>query len=334
MPRRNGRMIRQKTAGAAQPRRCCGRPGWLRPCAMTNLCRGRRLHRPGGLLVMQTPVGADSISARFAAVGAVLASLVKGRWPSEARTEGLFRLEMPLTEGGARFGRAPGAAVCREAIPRSPLSPPLTRGLIGAYFRRGAKILARACRWFVGEGHGPPRGCLRRREGCGRDESRPYKPPKRPAKPDGCNHPVDRRAGCPHPAGACGGANARGGINPAPYEQILCFGPTGWPRPCVMTNLCRGRCSHRPANLAAAGTFAGGYGILPYERGRALRAAGMAAANRTTVGRGALTPPGPAAVQTFAGGINPAPTNGGGVRSQPPPFPCLCTAPSLFSNFP
>ena len=92
----------------------------------------------------QTRVGADSISARFAAVRAVLASLVKGRWPSEARTEGLFRLEMPLTEGarvlvgppGAAFGGGaipgcagpPGAAFCRGAIPRSPLSPPLTRG--------------------------------------------------------------------------------------------------------------------------------------------------------------------------------------------------------------
>ena len=42
----------------------------------------------------------------FAAAGAVLASLVKGRWPSEARTEGLFRLEMPLTEGRA-FWRGP-----------------------------------------------------------------------------------------------------------------------------------------------------------------------------------------------------------------------------------
>ena len=34
--------------------------------------------------------------------------------------------------------------------------------------------------------------------------------PKRPDKPDGCNHPGVRRAGCPHPAGVCGGANVRG----------------------------------------------------------------------------------------------------------------------------
>ena len=35
----------------------------------------------------------------------------------------------------------------------------------------------------------------------------------------------------------------------------------------------------------------------------------MAATTRAFVGRGALTPPGPAAVQTPAGGMNPAPTN-------------------------
>ena len=64
--------------------------------------------QPGNrnLVAPQTHVGADSISARFAAAGLVLASLVKGRWPSEARTEGLFCLEMPLTEGGA-FWRGP-----------------------------------------------------------------------------------------------------------------------------------------------------------------------------------------------------------------------------------
>ena len=47
----------------------------------------------------------------------------------------------------------------------------------------------------------------------------------------------------------------------------------------------------------------------PLRTGAVLRSAGMAAATRTTVGRGALTPPHPAVVQTFAGGMNPAPTN-------------------------
>ena len=77
---------------------------------------------------MQTPVGADSISARFAAEGAVLASLVKGRWPSEARTEGLFRLEMPLTEGGARFGRAPGGGSLPGGNPPISALAPFDKG--------------------------------------------------------------------------------------------------------------------------------------------------------------------------------------------------------------
>ena len=47
----------------------------------------------------------------------------------------------------------------------------------------------------------------------------------------------------------------------------------------------------------------------PLRTGAVLRAAGMAAANRSTVGRDALIPPDPAVAQTFASGMNPAPTN-------------------------
>ena len=131
-----------------------GRPGWPRPCVRTNPCRGRCLHRPANLAALQTRVGADAISARFAAVRAVLASLVKGRWPSEAGTEGLLRREMPLAEGGARFGGAPGGGslpggnprLCRlpgaafggGAIPQSAgfarSQPPLTRGPVRGVF--------------------------------------------------------------------------------------------------------------------------------------------------------------------------------------------------------
>ena len=77
---------------------------------------------------MQTPVGADSISARFAAVGAVLASLVKGRWPSEARTEGLLRREMPLAEGSARFGGAPGGCSLPGGNPPISALAPFDKG--------------------------------------------------------------------------------------------------------------------------------------------------------------------------------------------------------------
>ena len=152
--------------------------------------------------------------------------------------------------------------------------------------------------------------------------------PKCPAKPDGRNHPGDRRAGCPHPAAPRGGTNVSilnrqcaAGVNARPTEPGKCRGqpgnrapaapqtpvgddacivprtlrrrkapggmpssrrtprrrkrlnfkspmcggrerppyrtgkmrrPTGKLRPRITTNLCRGRCSHRPGNPAAA----------------------------------------------------------------------------------
>ena len=41
----------------------------------------------------------------------------------------------------------------------------------------------------------------------------------RSTKPDKRSHPGDRRAGCPHPAGPRGGANARGRDKSRPYDQ-------------------------------------------------------------------------------------------------------------------
>ena len=64
--------------------------------------------------------------------------------------------------------------------------------------------------------------------------------------------------------------------------------PPGRPRPRVITNLCRGRFHIGPAR--------GGTGPC---------------------GRDALIPPDPAAEQGPAGGMNPAPTNGGKARGQP-----------------
>src|SRR5699024_6835946 len=64
----------------------------------------------------------------------------------------------------------------------------------------------------------------------------------------------------------------------------------------------------------------------PLRTGAVLRSAGMAATTRATVGRGALTPPGPAAAQTPTGGINPAPTNKFYVLGRPGwPRPCVRT---------
>ena len=62
------------------------------------------------------------------AAGTVLASLVKGRWPSAARTEGLFRREMPLTEGGARFGGAPGGGMLPGGNPPISALAPFDKG--------------------------------------------------------------------------------------------------------------------------------------------------------------------------------------------------------------
>ena len=140
-------------------------------------------------------------------------------------------------------------------------------------------------------------GTLRRRGHPRADmESAPTNLPKRPVKPDGRGHPGGRRAGCPHPAGPCGGARFRfwnrqgaAGVNARPTERGKHGGqpakrggvrfrgramalpykpggdtrPPGKPRPCAITNLCRGRCSHRPGNLAAARTPAGGINPAP-----------------------------------------------------------------------
>ena len=47
--------------------------------------------------------------------------------------------------------------------------------------------------------------------------------PKCPAKPDRRNHPGGRRAGCPHPAGPCGGARFRGRIRAPPLHGLPAF---------------------------------------------------------------------------------------------------------------
>ena len=95
-------------------------------------------------------------------------------------------------------------------------------------------------------------GTLLHRKVPGRDKSLPYKPSEHDSpNRDGRNHPGDRRAGCPHPAGPCGGANTPGGYGIRPYDRWRAPRPTGKLRPCHTTNPCRGRCSHRPAGREA-----------------------------------------------------------------------------------
>ena len=109
------------------------------------------------------------------------------------------------------------------------------------------------------EGHGPP---LQTMENAAANRC-------------GLDHPGDRRAGCPHPAGPCGGGNVRGRIwNPPLRPTAKCCGQPGNRNLQVIINLCRGRCLHRPANPAAAETPAGGYGIRPYGQRQMLRPTG------------------------------------------------------------
>ena len=104
----------------------------------------------------------------------------------QAVTEGLPCGGLPLEK----------AEVCGEAIPRSPLSPPLTRGPVGVCAATGsggmrasrptfaraaaAAPIGRAFAVVCRGGPWPSRGRSRHSKVPGRDESRPYAQPIRP----------------------------------------------------------------------------------------------------------------------------------------------------------
>ena len=199
-------MIRQKAGGAAQPRRCCGRPGWLRPCVITNPCRGRFHIGPvcgGG--------GGFSLPCQREVA-------------ERSEDGGLLRREMPLTEGSARFGGAPGGGIWGRGNP--PVcglcpqpAPPLTRGPVRCVFY--ARGEPGACGHPGVRRAGCPHPAAPR--GGGSIRGRIWNPPLQNAanvasNRDGRNRPDDRRAGCPHPAAPRGGANARGRDKSRPYE--------------------------------------------------------------------------------------------------------------------
>ena len=127
-----------------------------------------------------------------------------------------------------------------------------------------------------------------------------------------------------------------------PYKPRQARGQPGNHNLRVITNPCRGRCSHRPGQPRRAANAPGGYRIRPYNGFSAGRASGLPVwpvvagrhvgeghappANpaletrglpgicgtyKMTVGRDALIPPHPAPPQAPAGGINPSPTNHG-----------------------
>ena len=60
-----------------------------------------------------------------------------------------------------------------------------------------------------------------------------------------------------------------GGINPAPTNKFYVLGQPGTCEPGNVANLCRGRCLHRPADLAPPRTPAGGINPAPTNRGKA-----------------------------------------------------------------
>ena len=108
----------------------------------------------------------------------------------------------------------------------------------------------------------------------------------------------------------CGGANARGRDKSRPYGRRRVCSQPGKPWPRVITNLCRGRCSHRPGDPAAPQTSAGGINPSPTNHGK--RPAKRDGHNPPGGRRaGCPHPAGPAPPQTPAGGINPSPTNHG-----------------------
>ena len=143
-----------------------------------------------------------------------------------------------------------------------------------------------------------PRGCQCGAKGAGRAGNRK---PRVLAISVGADSISARFAAARTPAG---------GINPAPTADGGSAANRENHSPRVITNLCRGRCSHRPGSPAAAQTPAGGPWPSPTNHGkRPTKRDG----HNPPGGRraGCPHPAGPAAPQTPAGGINPSPTNHG-----------------------
>ena len=102
------------------------------------------------------------------------------------------------------------------------------------------------------EGHGPP---LQTMENAAANRC-------------GLDHPGDRRAGCPHPAGLCGGGNVCGRDKSLPYKPRRARGQPGNRNLRVIINLCRGRCLHRPGDPAPPQGPAGGPRPSPTNHGK------------------------------------------------------------------
>ena len=176
----------------------------------------------------QTPVGADSISARFAA----------GKVPREGHGP---PLQTMANTGPNGKGTRPRAAVGRDAlIPPHPAAagtfPVLNfDGAAGVNARPTGRGNMAACRETAGPAPSQtPVGAdsisarFAARQGPG---GGPCPPPtnhgERPAKWEGHTPPGGRRAGCPHPAAPRGGGSARGRDKSLPYEPRKARGQPG-----------------------------------------------------------------------------------------------------------
>ena len=151
---------------------------------------------------------------------------------------------------GGRCSHRPGHLTPRER-PRADMeSAPTTNG--GRAACRGNRcpcVIINLCRGRCSHRPGnltprerPRAGCPHPyRKFCRREpRGRIWNPPLQPtagARPTGKPHPAPPRTPV--------GDDAR----IVPYNQRRARRPTGKPCPCVIINPCRGRCSHRPANL-------------------------------------------------------------------------------------
>ena len=204
-------------------------------------------------------------------------------------------------EISARFAAAQGSAGGPWPSPTTGRSPRPTG-------KRHSHVITNLCRGRCSHRPGNPAAA---RTPAGGINPAPTVHGQRPANRNGRGRPGGRRAGCPIPPDPAAARTSAGGYGIPPYSQRKMPRSTGKRHSHVITNLCRGRCSHRPGNPAAARTPAGGYGIRPYSQRQGPRPTGKRHSRVITNlcrGRCLHRPGNRAAARTPAGGINPAPT--------------------------
>ena len=175
------------------------------------------------------------------------------------------------------------AATTRAFVGRGALTPP---GPAAAQTFAGGMNPAPTNKFYVLGRPGWPRPCVRTNLCRGRCLHRPGGPVVPEGPREGHGPPLQILFYARSESGGVPVAVGAGGMNPAPTNKFCVLGRPGWPRPCVITNLCRGRCLHRPANLATAGTSCGRIWNPPLQNGAFPRAA---------FGGGAIPPAAPGA---------------------------------------